>query len=123
MTRLLRWLLAIQGAYYVVTGVWPLLSMRTFELVTGPKTDDWLVKTVGLLAGAIGVALLVGSRRRTTSLETIVLAIGAAFAFAAVDLVYALGGRISPIYLADAAVELVLLVGLFVGWWAWGHDS
>jgi hypothetical protein len=34
-----------QGAYHLVTGVWPLVSMRTFASVTGPKVDKWLVKT------------------------------------------------------------------------------
>ena len=37
-------MLAAQGALYVVTGVWPLLHMASFEAVTGPKTDDWLVR-------------------------------------------------------------------------------
>jgi hypothetical protein len=47
-----------QGAYYLLTGVWPLLSLRTFELVTGPKTDDWLVRTVGVLVLAVVLAVL-----------------------------------------------------------------
>jgi hypothetical protein len=29
----------IQGLYYGMTGRWPLLSLGTFERVTGPKTD------------------------------------------------------------------------------------
>ncbi len=36
-----------QGLYYTVSGLWPLISLRTFTLVTGPKVDLWLVKTVG----------------------------------------------------------------------------
>ena len=39
-----------QGGYYAITGVWPLVHMRSFEAVTGPKQDHWLVHTVaGLL--------------------------------------------------------------------------
>jgi hypothetical protein len=31
-----------QGNYDVVTGVWPLLSMRSFEAVLGPRsTGGW----------------------------------------------------------------------------------
>jgi hypothetical protein len=30
-----------QGAYYVLSGLWPLLSRRSFETLPGPKTD-WL---------------------------------------------------------------------------------
>jgi hypothetical protein len=40
------------------------------------------------------------------------LAAGASLAFAGIDLWYVLNGPISPIYLADALVELALLVGL-----------
>jgi len=29
-------------------GVWPLVSLRTFEGVTRPKVDSWLVKSVGV---------------------------------------------------------------------------
>ena len=53
----------IQGVYYTATGLWPLISMKTFERVTGPKRDDWLVKTVGLLITAVGVTLIHAGRR------------------------------------------------------------
>jgi hypothetical protein len=35
MAILVAW---VQGTYYLITGIWPLLSVRTFMLVTGPKT-------------------------------------------------------------------------------------
>ena len=38
-----------QGAYFLGTGVWPLVLMPSFESVTGPKVDKWLVRTVGVL--------------------------------------------------------------------------
>jgi hypothetical protein len=53
----------IQAAYYVGAGLWSLASIRTFEAVTGPKTDRWLVKTVGvvyLLDAAVELALVAG---------------------------------------------------------------
>jgi len=103
-----------QGVYYVLTGLWPLLSMATFEAVTGPKTDDWLVHTVAALVLAVGSALLVGCRRKAPSLESLALAGSAAVAFAAIDIVYVANGTISDIYLADAAVEGVFLVALAV---------
>jgi hypothetical protein len=37
-----------QGVFYLATGLWPLLNIRTFERVTGPKTDKWFVKTAGV---------------------------------------------------------------------------
>src|SRR4051794_14622821 len=39
---LFRVLLWVQGVYYFVTGVWPLVSIETFLMVTGPKTDHLL---------------------------------------------------------------------------------
>ena len=104
-----------QGLYYVVTGVWPLLSMRSFEAVTGPKTDRWLVKTVGVLVGVIGGVLMLSGRRRRVPLEPTVLATGSAVGLAAIDTIYASRGRISKIYLLDALAELAL-----VGAWALG---
>lgn len=123
MLLIARLLLGGQGVYYLVTGVWPLVSLRTFEMVTGPKTDDWLVHTVGVLAVVIGATLLVGARRRSPSAETLVLAGGAAAAFAGVELVYALGGMISRVYLADAVVEILFLAGALLGWRARGRGD
>lgn len=123
MLLIARLLLGGQGVYYLVTGVWPLVSLRTFEMVTGPKTDDWLVHTVGVLAVVIGATLLVGARRRSPSAETLVLAGGAAAAFAGVELVYALGGTISRVYLADAVVEILFLAGALLGWRARGRGD
>ena len=42
-------MIAAQGIYYWLTGLWPPVSIESFELVTGPETDDWLPQTVGLL--------------------------------------------------------------------------
>ncbi|AUX48764.1 hypothetical protein SOCE26_103050 [Sorangium cellulosum] len=96
----------VQGIFYVATGVWPLVSLRTFEAVTGPKTDKWLVKTVGALIGVVGAALLAEARRPTVSPAGKLVGAGSALALAAVDVVYTSRGRISKVYLLDAAVEL-----------------
>ena len=109
-----RALLASQGAFYLATGIWPLLDRSSFERITGPKVDFWLVRTVGAVLAVTGAAMLVGATRRHTSPESRVMAVGAAGALAAVDIVYAGRGRISRVYLADAAVE----VGLLAGWLA-----
>jgi hypothetical protein len=102
-----------QGAYYAGTGVWPLLSMRSFERVTGPKRDHWLVKTVGVLVASIGLTLIRAGRRGRVHPDVALLAGLSAGALAAIDLVYATRRRISPVYLLDAVPEVVLAV-----WWA-----
>ena len=115
MRSLARATLLAQGSFYVLTGVWPLVSMRTFELVTGPKTDDWLVRMVGLLAAVIGATLLAAARRRRLTPEVRWLAVASALSFAGIDLVYALSGRISGVYLLDAAVEVLFAAGVGLG--------
>jgi flagellar biosynthesis protein FliR len=50
------------------------------------------------------------------------VAIGAALGFAVIDAVYALGGRISPIYLADAVAELALAAVLGAAAWKLGRE-
>jgi hypothetical protein len=97
-----------QGAFYLVSGIWPVLHMRSFEAVTGPKTDHWLVKTVGLLITVVGGTLVISARRGRLPREMAVLGGGSAGVLGAVSLYYALRGRISKIYLLDAGVELSL---------------
>jgi len=102
--------LRIQGAYYVATGLWPLVSMRSFEALTGPKVDKWLVQMVGLLAVTIGASLLLGARHDDrVDNAVLTLAFASALSFATIDVVHSLRRRISPIYLCDALSELALI--------------
>jgi hypothetical protein len=107
---LLRMTAVAQGVYYVLTGVWGVVELDSFQAVTGPKVELWLVRTVGVLVTAIGAALLVAVRRGEIAAEEAVLGVGSALGLAAIDVSYVLAGRIPPIYLADAALELVLVV-------------
>jgi hypothetical protein len=102
----------VQGIYFFVTGIWPLLSMKTFLMVTGPKTDLWLVKTVGMILAVIGAVLILAQVNGEINTPIIVLAMGSAISLAMVEFIYVAKRVISPIYLADAAAELVLVV-----WW------
>ena len=121
MSRPLRLLAWFQGVFYLLTGVWPLVSMGTFVAVTGPKVDLWLVVTVGVLVAVIGAVLLLGAWRKRVGPELVLLAVGSAGGLAAVDLVYALGDRIWDIYLLDAVVEIVLAVLWLLAWWRSGR--
>ena len=102
----------IQGIFYLLTGIWPLIDIASFQEITGPKTDLWLVRTVGVLVIVIGAVLVSAARARRITPEIQMLAVGSALGLATIDLVYALSGRISAVYLADAVAE----VGLVVLW-------
>ena len=107
-TPLINRLLTLQGVYYLSTGVWSLVDIASFQKVTGPKTDLWLVKTVGVLVSAIGGALMIAGARRQRGPEIPLLAIGSAAGLAAIDVVYVAKKRISPVYLLDAVAEVGL---------------
>jgi hypothetical protein len=109
-----RALALAQGVYFAGTGLWPLVHMPSFEAVTGRKVDTWLVKTVGVLITVVGGVLVGAAARRRVTAEATALAIGSAAALGAVDTIYASKGRISPVYLADAAVEAALVAGWVV---------
>jgi hypothetical protein len=105
----------IQSIYYIFTGLWAQVDIASFMWVTGPKTDIWLVKTVGVLIIIIGIVLLIARIRKQYTYEIIVLAMGTAFGLTFIDVYYVSIGRISPIYLLDAVAELALL-----GMWIYG---
>jgi hypothetical protein len=116
-----------QGAYYFLTGLWPLVSIETFQLVTGPKTDHlvtgregdhWLVMTVAALVVAVSLPLLLAAWLRRATPEAAAIPSAAALALTAIDVIYVAREVIPPIYLADAAAELLLLAGWAAGLWA-----
>jgi CHASE2 domain-containing sensor protein len=103
-------LLWTQGFYFLCTGLWPIVSIDTFQIVTGAKTDHWLVMTVAALVTAVGVTLLFAAWRRRDPAEVAVLAITSSVALTAIDVIYVTRAVIPPIYLADALVEVALIV-------------
>lgn len=107
-----RGLAGLQGMYFLTTGVWPLVHMPSFLIVTGPKTDLWLVQTVGVLIAVIGGALLLAAVSGRVTWEVICLAAGSALGLGAVDVIFVAADVIPPVYLGDAAVEAV-----FILWW------
>jgi hypothetical protein len=102
----------VQGIYFLVFGIWPILHMQSFLEVTGPKTDLWLVKTVGIILAVIGIVLILAQVNTEIHTSIIVLAIGSALSLALLEFIYVSKCVISPIYLGDAVLELIL-----IGWW------
>lgn len=103
-------LFLFEGAYFVITGIWPILNMSSFMIATGPKQDTWLVEMVGLLAVSIGLTFLVSALRRKHL--PILLAYSSSFSFLAMDIIYVAKGVIQHTYLLDAAIQFAFLTCL-----------
>jgi hypothetical protein len=101
------------GVANVIGGLWPLVHLDSFEAVFGPKTDRWLVKTVAGLLVVNGLTQLGTTSVPASIGQARLLGVGTAATLALIDLAYVPMGRISKMYLADAAVE----VGWIVAWW------
>lgn len=79
---------------HLITGLWSLFSRRSFEAITGPKLDFWLVQTAGLPITAVGAAVgLAGLRRRVTP-EIVLLGGASAASLASVDLIHVWGREV-----------------------------
>jgi hypothetical protein len=98
----------VHGVFNLSTGLWPVFHRRSFEAVTGPKIDFWLVRTVGLLIATSGLVMTMAGVRKRVTPEIVALGTGVAGSLLAVDLVYGGSGRIARVYLADAVVEAAL---------------
>jgi hypothetical protein len=100
-----------QGAYYAVFGAWPLLHLRSFEKVTGPKPEEWLTKGVAACWVNVGIHLIEAGRqggRVRRDVRGLAMRMAATFAF--FDFHYAgLRRRISPVYLINGLVQLGFL--------------
>jgi hypothetical protein len=94
-----------QGLFFLVSGLWPVMHYRSFERLTGAKTDDWLVKTNGAFIAAAGAALVACSRSPGGDDVARTLGVATSAVLATADVVYVARRRISPVYLLDAAAE------------------
>ncbi|HET8547747.1 MAG TPA: hypothetical protein VFL57_07085 [Bryobacteraceae bacterium] len=109
---MVRLVCVVQGVYYLMRGLWPLVSMDTFVAVTGPKTDLWLVDAVSVLVTVLASVLLFAAARHQITSAIWLLAIASAAALMVVESFYALRGVIWAVHLLDAVLE----VGLIALW-------
>jgi len=95
-----------QGLFNVVGGLWPIVSLRSFEWIFGPKHDDWLQKTSGGLFAASGFVLLKAEATNPALRTARLLGMATAATYLAIDLIYVPAGRLRKTYLLDAAMEI-----------------
>ncbi|MFF0558977.1 hypothetical protein ACH4ZU_30265 [Streptomyces sp. NPDC020472] len=93
--------------------MWPLIHRRSFEGITGPKADVWLLQTVSGLLVAIGWAQIRGAGTAAGTAGARRLGTGTAVTLLMVDVGYATSGRIRRVYLLDAAFQALWLNAWF----------
>jgi len=106
-----RGLARAQGWFNVANGLWPLVSMRSFEKVLGPKAEHWLVKTVaGLMItnGVVQVCSCSVAEPHTARQ----IGLGTAATLGIIDVRYGFPGRIRRTYLLDACLQC----GWIIAW-------
>ena len=109
-SKFLNILLGVQGIYTLITAVWPLLDIESFMLVTGPKTDIWLVKTVAVVLLPIALLFIVNIYKPSHPLHITVVGLTCSVGLAAIDFYYTANGTISWIYAVDGVLELVFFL-------------
>jgi hypothetical protein len=100
----------LHGALNIWGGLWPILHLRSFESVFGPKVDRWLVYTVAGLLTSIGCAQWHAATPQSWPYAR-TLGIGTAGTLLAIDVIYVPRGRIRWTYLLDAGSEAIVIVG------------
>jgi hypothetical protein len=106
MKRILSSTIFTQGIYYLITGVWPLVDIHSFMLVTGPKTDIWLVKAMSCLFCAIGLALVIGRKERVC----VWLSLLTSFSMAVIDFYYSSIDVTSDVYKIDGVIQVLFFI-------------
>jgi len=97
----------MHGGYLLAAGLWPLVDLRSFKKVTGPKLEGWLTKGVGACLANVGAALGAAGARGKVARELRILGMSTALSFAAMDLWYAgARRRISRVYLLNGLAQL-----------------
>jgi hypothetical protein len=114
--KLLHIIALAQAIYFGLTGIWPIVHIRSFMAVTGPKIDLWLVKTVGVVIVAISIPLFTSVIHHNVTIDIMLLAIASSLGLTAIDVYYVAKKTIAKIYLMDALAEVILIAAWIMAW-------
>lgn len=109
----LRFIPLLQGIYFLITSVWPLVHLKSFLYVTGPKTDIWLVQTVAILI--LPYSILFFYIAFTKKILQVYAVIGSicSLGLGAIELYYYLQGTLKWVYFVDAIIEICFFIYWF----------
>ncbi|AKQ63728.1 hypothetical protein A176_000640 [Myxococcus hansupus] len=103
----------MQGAFFVLKGLWPLVRPKSIARRMGPIREPWLMRTVGGLVCALGATLLTAHRRGRVTPELRHLGAWSSLSLLVADVSLYASGRRSAFYLGDAAIQAALFVAQY----------
>ncbi|MGV9013135.1 MAG: hypothetical protein ACOH13_11120 [Flavobacteriales bacterium] len=106
MPKITSLVLYAHALYLLIGGAWPLLSLRTFEEVTGPKSDHFLVRTVALILVLVA-SILFTQRKPPVERSAVFTAMGISCILGSVALFSAAGGWVWKVYFIDGGMHLL----------------
>jgi hypothetical protein len=104
--QLYKTALMLQGMYIFLTALWPIVDINSFMVITGPKTDTWLVKTVAVSLICVSLFFLLSSPKSEDLVVTFIACIFS-FGFAYIDFFYSLNKTIRWVYAIDGIIEIL----------------
>lgn len=101
----------VQGIYIFLTAIWGLIDINSFMVVTGPKTDIWLVRTVSFcLLPYSFICFYLYSNPKKLSHLFILCMISMGIGLIIIDIYYFEQKVIKWVYLIDAFFQVLFLM-------------
>ena len=114
-SKLLKAVLIWQGLYYGLTGLWAIVSLETFSLITRhPIEDAFDMHSIAALAVVLGIAFVWGAYDERYRFFAAVLALLSAIAIIVPELFY-FSEIQNKLFVPDLAEETIVAVLLAVG--------
>lgn len=109
---LLKYILAIQGLYYSLTGLWAIVSLESFLRLTGHSGDPFDMHSIAAMSFIIGLFFLWSSRNEELLRPAGFLALGFVLAVIIPELIYLPRLGNPPLFWLDFAEETI--VGILI---------
>lgn len=110
---MLKLVLSFQGLYYVITGLWAMISLDSFSRVTEHYGDPFEMHSIAAMAFVIGVFFLWSAFKAWLRRPVGLLALGFVLAIMIPELIYLPKLGNPPLFWVDFALEGV--IGVLLG--------
>lgn len=112
-----RWrrrVILLQGAYYVLTGIWPLAHFSSFSRAVALSVNPFQAQAFGAVLVVLGAHLLEAGRREPPGASTTLLAIAVAGAISVINMIWLPRLGAASALWGDLLVEVAIAVALVI---------